>query len=380
MVDYGVATSSAREYAKVLRPFLRFCRERNQEWQSVDDAFLTIWREHMLRSHGVSIGRVNTSLKTIFAFYRWAEESKRIRFQVGIYAEGESPIVTAHVEFPISAKRTFTKGRQGRVFCGWTTPLTLSEPRQSAHVRHTPTEDEIRSLHEIAVERLHGERDSLMFSWAEETGARRAEFMQVRKSHMPRRDQLADLIERDEAWTVLVKRKGGGAKPLHVPPDLIVRTLDYIQFARRDIVSLCMKSIVGYHEPEEVFLSSTTGAPLHLDSVTSISRKTFGKAGVKNASIHRLRAKYAVRTIESLVDVIFNGDIVGSESSWVETILVKASEMMGHTSPTSLRPYLTYVLNRRMQVSDAVKAEKLATRVRQLELYESTLLRRLERR
>lgn len=101
---------------------------------------------------------------------------------------------------------------------------------------------------------------------------------------------------------------------------------------------------------------------------------------MKNASIHRLRAKYAVRTIESLVDAIFNGDIVGSELSWVETILVKASEMMGHTAPTSLRPYLTYVLNRRMQVSDAVKAEKLATRVRQLELYESTLLRRLERR
>ncbi|MBX3488606.1 site-specific integrase [Parvibaculum sp.] len=378
VVDYGVAASSAREYAKVIRPFLRFCRQRGRTWQSVDDEFLIAWREHLRRAQRVSIGRVNMSLKTIFAFYRWAEENRRIRFQVGIYAEDELPAQMAHVVFPISAKRGYTKGRLGRVYGSWTTPLTLSEPSQSAHVRHTPTEEEIRDLHEVAVERLHGERDSLMFSWAEEAGPRRAEFMRVGKSHMPTSDQLADLIERDEPWTVVVERKGGRSKPLHVPPDLLIRTLDYIQFGRRDIVSHCLKTFVGYREPDEIFLSSTTGMPLHLDSVTSIGRQTFRKAGVARASIHRLRARYAVRTIETLVDAIFDDGMVGSESSWIETILVKAAEMMGHSSSTSLRPYLTYVLNRRIRISDAAKAEKLATRLRQLELHENTLVRRLE--
>lgn len=378
VVDYGVATSSAREYAKVLRPFLRFCRDRNRLWQSVDDEFLTIWREHLRRVLGVSIARVNMSLKTIFAFYRWAEESKRIRFQVGIYAEDELPAEAAYVRFPISAKRAFAKDRRGRVYGSWTTPLTLSGQSRGTHVRHTPTEEEIRNLHEIAAERLYGERDSLMFSWAEEVGPRRAEFMRVGKSHMPTSKQLADLIERDESWTVMVKRKGGGEKPLYVPPDLLIRTLDYIQFGRRAIVLHCLKRIVGYREPDEIFLSSTTGMPLHLDSVTSIGRKTFRKAGVRNSNIHRLRARYAIRTIDTLVDAIFDRDMVGSESSWVETILIKAAELMGHSSPMSLKPYLTYVLNRRISVADAVKAGKLASRLRQLELQEDALVERLE--
>ncbi|MBC7102562.1 MAG: hypothetical protein H5U13_04940 [Parvibaculum sp.] len=378
VVDYGVATSSALEYAKVIRPFLRFCQQRGRPWYTVDDEFLIMWREQLRRAQGVSVGRANMSLKTIFAFYRWAEESKRTRFQVGIYAEDELPAHMAHVVFPISAKRVYTKGRQGRVYGNWTTPLTLSESRRGSHVRHTPTEEEIRDLHEVAVERLHGERDSLMFSWAEEVGSRRAELMRVGKSHMPTSDQLADLIERDEPWMVVVMRKGGRSKPLYVPSDLLIRTLDYIQFGRRDIVSQCLKTVVGYREPDEIFLSSTTGMPLHLDSVTSIGRQTFRKAGVGRANIHRLRARYAVRTIETLVDAIFDGGMVGSESSWIETILVKAAEMMGHSSPTSLRPYLTYVLNRRIQTADATKVGKLEAKLRQLKLHEGTLVRRLD--
>lgn len=378
VVEHNVATSSAREYAKVLRPFLRFCRQRGRAWHSVDDDFLIVWREHLRRAQGVSIGRVNASLKTIFAFYRWAEDSKRIRFQVGIYVEDDLPTALAHLTFPISAKRSFTKGRHGRVHGSWTTPLTLSEPSRGAHVRHTPSEEQIRNVHEVAVERLQGERDSLMFSWAEEAGPRRAEFLRVGKSHLPTSDQLADIIERDEPWTITVKRKGGASKPLNIPPDLIIRTQDFVQFGRRDIVDHCLKTIVGYREPDEIFLSSSTGLALHPDSVTSIGRRVFRRAGVERANVHRLRARYAVRTVETLVDAIFDGDAIGPESSWIETILVKAAELMGHSSPESLRPYLTYVLNRRIQTADATRAEKLASRLRQLRLQEGTMVRRLD--
>lgn len=379
VIDHGVATSSAREYAKILRPFLRFCRQRGRAWESVDDEFLILWREHLRRGQEISISRTNASLKTVFAFYRWAEESKRIRFQVGIYAADELPEAVERIAFPISAKRSHTKGRHGRVHGGWTTPLTISEPSRTAGLRHTPTEDEIRELHDVVAGRVHGERDSLMFSWAEEAGPRRAELLRVGKSHMPTADQLADLIERDEPWLVTVKRKGGASKPLNVPADLIVRTLDFIQFERRDIVEHCMKTIIGYREPDEIFLSGTTGMALHPDSVTSIGRRTFRQAGIERANIHRLRARYAVRTIETLVDAVFDGEMVGPASSWIETILIKAAEAMGHSDPRSLRPYLTYVLNRRIQTADATKAEKLASRLRQLRLYEGKLVRRLDR-
>ncbi len=378
VVDHGVATSSAREYAKILRPFLRFCRQRSRAWQSVDDEFLIIWREQLRRGQEVSIGRVNASLKTIFAFYRWAEESKCIRFQVGIYAECELPAAHESAAFPISAKRSYTKSRHGGIHGAWTTPLTLSEPSKGARVRHTPTEVEIRDLHEVAVEHEHGERDSLLFSWTEEAGPRRAELLRLGKSHMPTDSQLASLIERDESWLISIKRKGGVSKPINAPIDLIIRTLDFIQYGRRDVVEHCQKSIVGYREPDEIFLSGTTGLVLHPDSVTSIGRRAFRKAGIEKANIHRLRARFAVRTIETLVDAIFGGESIGSNSNWIETILIKAAEAMGHSSPQSLRPYLTYVLNRRIQVADATKVEKLASRLRQLRLHEETLVRRLE--
>ena len=377
VIEYGVAPSSALEYAKIIRPFLRFCRRRKRAWESVDDNFLIMWREHLRRTQKISVNRINAALKTIFAFYRWAEEKKRIRFQVGIYAVDELPSALQHTGFPISAKRNFSKSRHGRIFGSWTTTLTLSGAQQGSRMRHTPTDGEIQELHEVAVERLQGERDSLMFSWAEEVGSRRAEFLQICKSHMPTANVIADLIEKDEPWVILVRRKGGKTKPLTVPCDLIIRTQDFIEFARSEIVQRCQKEIVGYREPEEIFLSNKTGLALHPDSITSIGRRTFRQAGIKNANVHRLRARFAVRTIETLVDAIFEDQIVGSDSSWVETILIKAAEMMGHANPRSLRPYLTYVLNRRIQTSDSTKAEKLASRLRQMRLYEATIVRRL---
>ncbi|WP_419830331.1 tyrosine-type recombinase/integrase [Methylobacterium sp.] len=377
VIEFGVVPSSAREYAKILRPFLRFCRQRGRSWQSVDDEFLILWREHLRRAEGVSIARTNTSLKTIFAFYRWAEQTKRLRFQVGIYAADELPVAIADHTFPISAKQSFTKGRHGRVYGSWTTPLTLSEPNRGSRLRHTPTDGEIRDLHEITVEREHGERDSLMFSWAEEAGPRRAEFMRLGKSHLPTNDQLADVIERDEPWPIVVPRKGGKETPIYATPDLIIRTLDYIQYGRREIVEHCLSAIVGYREPDEIFLSGTTGQALHVDSVTAIGRRMFRRAGIKDANIHRLRARFAVRTVETLVEAIADSDVVGPGSAWTETLLTKAAEMMSHSSPQSLRPYLTYVLNRRIQTADASKAEKLASRLRQLRLHEGTLVRRL---
>lgn len=377
VIDYGIAPSSAKEYAKILRPFLRFCRARKRGWDSVDDKFLIAWRENLHRTFAANSTRVNSALKVIFAFYRWAEEKRRIRYRVGIYSQDELPESLRQIAFPISAKKIFSKGSHGRVFGSWTTPLTITNNSVGSRVRHTPTEEEIRKLHELSVERVQGERDSLMLSWAEETGSRRSEFLRICRSHMPTSDAIAELIEKDEPFIVYIKRKGGGTKPINVPIDLILRTQDFIEFGRSEIVEHCRKELVGYREPDEVFLSSKTGLALHPDSVTSIGRRTFRQAGIERANVHRLRARYAVRIIETLVDALFDGQDIGPNSNWIETILIKAAEMMGHADPRSLRPYLTYVLNRRIQTADASKAERVAARLRQLRLHEGTLVRRL---
>lgn len=376
VIRNSLTASSAHEYANILRPFLRFCRNRKRAWDTVDDDLLILWREHLIRKVGLSIDRVNLVIKTIFSFYAWAEERRYIRYRVGIYTDGDLPASMSRHTFPISAKRIFSKSPSGRMSGSWTSPLTVRNPEAGAK-RHTPSEIEIRKIHEVTVEQEHGERNSLILSYVEETGGRRSEILQIGKSHMPADDQLAELIERDEPWVVMVKRKGGRNKPLHLPPDLIIRTLSFIEYERRDIVVKCRGCIVGYREPDDLFLSSTSGEVLHPDSVTSMGRSVFRRAGVENSNIHRLRARFAVRTIETLVEALFGDTEIGSHSNRIETILTKAAEMMGHASPQSLRPYLNYVLNRRIQAADATKAARANTRIRLLKLDVDAYVRRL---
>ncbi|HCB74723.1 MAG TPA: hypothetical protein DEP91_00870 [Sphingomonas bacterium] len=153
--------------------------------------------------------------------------------------------------------------------------------------------------------------------------------------------------------------------------------MDFIEVGRADIVSLCKAKIVDYHEPDEVFISTRTGLVLHPDSVTSLGAKAFNSAGITNANIHRLRARKAVEVVETLVEAVFSGEMIGSQTSWIETILTLAAERMGHMSPESLRPYLNYVLKRRIEKSDANAVAKLKTKRRQLEAHVGTLARRL---
>jgi integrase len=378
VVEQGILPSSAKEYAKILRPFLTFCRKRRRQWDTVDDQLLIIWRDHLHKTGQVSARRVNEVLHIIFAFYKWAEESRRLKYHVGIYVPDELPIELREHIFSLSAKRSFKKSPHGKVTGGWTTSISLSKAESPLPTRHTPTEDEIQRLHQVVIEKKNGERDSLMLSWAEETGSRRAEFLRICVSDMPTSVRLADCIERDIPWTISVLRKGGSRKPILAPPDLLIRTLDYIKVVREPIVDDCRKRIVGYREPPQIFISSTTGTALHPDSVTSIGSSAFRAAGIANASGHRLRARFGVRVIETLVDALLDGDLVGHESAWVEAILIKAAEIMGHSDPSSLRPYLTYVLNSRIQTSTASKAEQLAARLRQMSLHESALVRRLD--
>lgn len=368
VISYGAQTSSAWEYAKILRIFLMFCREKGRRWDSVDDQLLTVWREHMRRAKRNTIQRINTSLLTVFGFYRWAEETGRIRSHVGIYDAVDTPPDAPPRRFPISAAKYFVKSKRGRVYGGFTTTLTLRISRSNQGNRHTPTEEESRRIHEFAMDRRQGERNTLIYSWAEETGLRRAEILSVRLSSLPTYNQIDELTEEDASWRIELRRKRGGNWFVNVPTDLIRRTLEWVEFGRREIVAQCRAKLTAYQDPDFVFISSTTGMPLHPDSLTTISRRDFAAAGVAKASLHRLRAKYCTDIIETLVDSILGRHPPQElHSGWAETILVKAAEMMGHTSPISLKPYLNDIFNRKIRLADATKERNLKLDIRQLE-------------
>jgi len=203
--------------------------------------------------------------------------------------------------------------------------------------------------------------------------------MQLRKSQLPKRDRFAELERSGIAWPIRVGRKGSKSGELRAQLGLIERVYQYIDNERREVVQRCKRQIVGYSEPDEVFLSSRTGMPLHLDSVTTMARRAFGMADIDNASFHRLRAKFICDTIGVLVDGIFGNRLIGPETNWIETILIKAAEMMGHVGPQSLRPYLTDVLNARIQTSDAFMGDRYRRAVKELELFELQLRERIDR-
>lgn len=359
--------SSAYEYAKILRPFLRFCRSQGRSWDSVDDEFLVLWREKMRRTDDIDVPRINTVLNIVFAFYRWAEETGRLRFHVGIYEAELLPPYIQVRNFPITAKKIFTKGKQGRVITSWTTPLTMSVSRSSQGTRHTPNDDQAMRIHEVAAGRKLGERDTLMYSWAEEVGTRRAEILSLCQKDLPDYAVVTSDPDGYLTWPIRVVRKGGETWTVLAPTDLVLATWDWIFIGRADLVERCRRSIVGYQEPKEIFISSRTGMSLNKDSLTTLARRDFAAANVEKASLHRFRSKFCVELIQTLVGSLSEGGLrIGATSSWVETILTIAAERMGHMSPMSLRPYLNQVLDRKIRETEASQARSVKISIRLL--------------
>jgi integrase len=359
----SIESSTAKQYAKVLRAFLRLCRDRRRDWSEVDDSFLRSWRD--TRRTQVDDLQVVSELNTVFQFFVWAERTGWLSYHVGIYNRGELPDGFKLTDFAISAKkRRSKKGTEA----GWMSALSFRASKSIEGRRHTPTDLQVKSVHRQLLQAEHGERDSLIAQWAEETGGRRTEILQVRVQDLPRGDELARLFDEEEdAAITIAHRKRRSKVPLKVTPFLISATWDWINGERKAIVA-SMRGTIGYREPAHLFISSSTGKVLHPDSVTSIVGAAFEAAGVMKASLHRLRAKAIVENVECLVDGYLElGISVEPDSKWADTILAMAAETAGHASPSSLRPYLNFVLNRKLQTTEAYRNMRLTEKTRDLE-------------
>lgn len=364
VIKNAATTSSAKQYAKIIRAFLRYCRDRNRAWHAVDDNFLVAWRNG--RRGKVDDQQVISDLNIVFQFYVWAETTGLLSLHVGIYDKEEMPAGFKRGDFPISARRKISKrGAQ----TGWATTLSFRASRAIEGRRNTPTDAQAMSVHEQLLKGVHGERDALIASWAEEAGPRRFEILQLRLRDLPTHDELIRFIEAEENVEIAISRRKRGSKaPLSVNPYLIIETRNWIEGGRRKIVEECRQRLVGYREAAEIFISSKTGKVLAPDSVTRLMGEAFKAAGVEKASLHRLRAKAIVEAIELLVDGFFESNVVVEPGSqWAETILVLVAEKHGQASALSLRPYLNFVLNRRLSVTEAARRKRFAEKTRHLE-------------
>lgn len=340
--------SSAAQEAVKLRIFRRFQNLHGVQDTDVTDDFLMAW-QHEMAARGIKVGRRNSCIATVHSYLKWAETTGRLRNQVQLAPYHEYSAELGHeFAFPVSSKQ-ITIRRHGSTYLTWVSTLIEPGSHSSFGSRHTPTWEEIdRLVAEILDHSRNSERNNLIISWALQTGGRVSEILQVKRSDLPSQEALGDALDTREI-DIKLKRKNRGISALRVPIELVSMTLEYVWFDEK------RKAITDrYGEPDFVFLSEKGGV-LSTDSVTRICGAFFRKAKIKNANIHRLRARFITDVIEQcLDDMEAKGQRIDLNSDWSMSILTMAKNRMGHGHVMSLAPYLNEIRIRRIQIDGTI--------------------------
>ncbi|MGZ2455636.1 tyrosine-type recombinase/integrase [Rhizobium anhuiense] len=338
--------TSVDETAKHVRQFLKFCKKNKIELRDVDDDVLLMWQGE-LREGSRKMPRRNALLRTIHAFFKWTAQENIFRYIVQVVRPSNYPESMLDYVFPISSEEVMVLTTKGRKRFHWVWPFLENGTGARYGRRHTPTIEEIDRIYAFTDVEKHGIRNVLIMNWALRTGARVSEILAIRLEDLPNDAQYAEMIERGQ-WPIKLKKRKwhreGGV--LFVPADLIWDTINYIEKQRQKIVAAR-----GAKGGGAVFLSER-GTPIVADSVTKVCNKLFNAAQVFKANIHRLRARFAQNAVEiSLNHLEQAGVTLDPSSGWHETALIIAAEMMGHSSPRSLEPYLHDILFRRSEIA-----------------------------
>jgi len=315
------AASSVQTYADQLQKFFRFIDSYSDDtkkltWDRVTDAHLIELR-NIMTEEGRSPNYIRNCLETVFKFYEWAEMNKYIRKHVAIYDDDN--------EYLISAKRGKTKR--------WVWPYY---PRAVVTHKQTPTNEQLEKLHTIVIEESGsaGLRDSLLLSIYERTARRAEALREIKVTSIPDWDEIEESLSENKIVRIEITGKRGRKRDLQFLPETMELAREYIEGDRAEAVNAAKRRNKFYKEPSELFVGETTGNPLSLQYMSTRISRLMKKAGIK-ATGHRIRAK-------ALTDIVaaYDGfDERGNPYSG-EDILIRAAEHAGHSSISSLRPYL----------------------------------------
>ena len=327
--------TTARTYAAYLQKFLKHLDSIGVEWTDVADGTLVAWRDALLTQQRLAPGTVGAYLSAAFSFYRWAEESGRVRYAVNLSAGRDSPRPTPDERsYRISARRS----RRGDLY--W--PHLPKDP--GGAVRHTPSHDETERVHVQVFETQTGERDSLLLSFYEDCYLRRSEALSLTVGDIPFWEDIERKLTAAEVFTLHVRGKGGNVRRVFVLPELMELAREHIEGERARVIARARSRDARYVDPGALFLSYTTGRALTHDYVSARISKAMRAAGVENASGHRLRAS----GLTALVAAYDGYDEAGKLLS-VENVLWKAAEYAGHRHWRTLEPYLRVVRSAGLQ-------------------------------
>jgi hypothetical protein len=366
----GKTPATLLQYAKILREFRRFCRAKEIAWDEVTDDVLLAYRV-LKQNKGIQTRHVNAVIGAVFQFYLWCEQTGRLRDHVQLYNLPDYPPAMHDHPFAIKSDEYTTKDGK---------KLRVSKIKVGDSARHpnrpTPTKLDIESVHAAEVGSRHEERNSLLYSWAEITGARSFEVLQITMGQLPTREQLDRVFAGTLEWSVTVYRKGGRVGKLYPTPDLLRRTLDFGDNEREDVVEKCTQA--GRTVSGRLFIGDR-GTALTTSGLCGLARRAFGKARVRG-SYHRLRAVRAQREVERAFDAVGLGDIeVGPDTLWKHAILMRAADILDHRSLRSLEHYLNNYINSRIQRSAASKLHFVEAAIAEKQRTIAAIERRIER-
>ncbi|NEJ88843.1 hypothetical protein GR223_23400 [Rhizobium leguminosarum] len=342
--------TSLKTYSSVIRDFTRFRRRHQFLWDEVDDGLIQKFQSFKL-AKGVKADVVNQYTDIVFGFYIWLEETGRLTNHVQLSPGSNTG--KKRIDFNITSKSTSPStwkvdDAPGRV---WNHRLTLSD-NSKKDKRHTPNKEEIGRLQDSVLDQKHGERNLLLFLWAEKTGARRFEVLQITVQDLPTEEGRDEIADKGGTWAIQVFRKGRDEKGnLFVPVDLLRLTAQYVKYERSKIVTRCQER--GVSVSDSLFLTDK-GKGLAASSLTGLSRAAFIKAGVLRSSYHRLRAVFATQETKKAVEALESGHMqLIPGTNWTQTILLRVAELLDHSNLESLEHYLNNFLNARIQRAQA---------------------------
>lgn len=345
-------------------------------WDEVRDHLIQKFQSFKLAS-GVKPTTVNNYTDVVFNYYVWLEETGRLNNHVQL--EPGSNVGRKKIDFAITSKHANSSNKKiddapGRI---WNHRLRVSNKKKRR--RHTPNKVEIGNIHDAVLEQRHGERNILLFLWAEKTGARRFEVLQINVQDLPTEEERDRISDVGGTWAIQVFRKGGDEKSdLIVPVDLLRLTAQYVKYERSKIVQKCLE--LGKAATDSLFLTDK-GHSLSESSLTGLSRTAFLKAGVLRSSYHRLRAAYATSETKKAVEALESGHMeIVPGTNWTRTILIRVAELLNHSNLDSLEYYLNDFLNARIQRAQFTSGIEIEQTIEAKRLQIEALDRRIHNR
>lgn len=290
--EHNRSLDTVRVYARRIHDFFTFLflydGGRGKAWETVDDNLLAQWKLFLLgppdfknkakKPPGfryIAKGTFNGYLRTILQFYLYAQKQGWASGMIGEADASHGSRYKILVEY---------KGDSGSSI--WHHLIESESGKPEVQLPSDQVLDEI--LAEIATRPKRpalAERDLLINEWMQRCFLRRSEAVRLRLSQIPSRKKLEALENqaRDEAnfglglndgaaLVVPIRIEGakkGGPRIVHAPLSLLMRTRDWIDDGREQILAAKRKPGQPREKPEDLFLSLRTGAALEAQSVTN---------------------------------------------------------------------------------------------------------------